>query len=665
MVTGHKKNLIELSWDEIKERIGIFSSIRIQLYAIIIILSILITSSLISTAFSVYDHSNDEIVIDTAHHQQNLAQRVTWMALSRSSNPDLTTLIQEFDQNLFALKEGGLVVGTEGTIVELPAHDNIAVQTQLSTVTKTWGDYRKSLVKINTLSGDDPLRQELSIIVQDQSVMVMDQITELIALLEEHMADDHRDLLSIQLIYLAIALPLIIWGSYVIRRRIVIPLTDLKEAARLLGQGNFSVSVKANGKDEVSQLAQTFEDMRSEIAANNILMETRIAERIHELSVAFEFSQEIVSQQEFNGLLEAIIAKARNLMRTEHVSLCLVKPNGNTIEMFANNLGVLSGNKPQQSIDVVGEIVNKDHTIDAQVNDLACEFLKPDTSNQCLAVPLRVGDRTIGALCVLRDVPLPFEKHEKRAFALLANSAAIAIDNARLIKESELQTRQNAIFAERQRLASELHDNLAQTLNFLNLKITQIQKRIAEFPDIETQSEIKLVQENVETAIDQVRMVVSEMASPTRTDENEFLEQLKTIVEEFDETAGTSVYLEVSGLGESVNHLTQLAQKQLLMIIKEALTNVRRHAVAENVAIRFSFDQDCIRVAIEDDGKGFQPEIDRGNHHIGLHIMHTRAERSGGTVNIESAPNKGTRVIVSLPLENRRQTDAESKNLHR
>jgi len=248
-------------------------------------------------------------------------------------------------------------------------------------------------------------------------------------------------------------------------------------------------------------------------------------------------------------------------------------------------------------------------------------------------------------------VSLNFEENEKRAFTLLANSAAIAIENAHLIKEGELQTKRNAIFDERQRLASELHDNLAQTLNLVNLKITQMQKRIADKPDIENQSEIMFMQENVEAAIDQVRMIVSEMYSPVRVDQKELLEQLKFVIKEFDEITGLAVTLDVTGVGESVSHLTPLAQEQLLMIIKEALTNVRKHADAKNVAIRFNFDQDCIRVVIEDDGKGFQLDEDRDTHHYGLRIMQTRAERSGGSVNIESSPRRGTRVIVSLPLE--------------
>ena len=648
---GRRKSLVKLFWKVLKDHVGIIFTIRGQLYAIILIFSILITSSLVATAVSVQSHSSDEVVVDVAQYQLSLAQRGIWIALERSDDQDLAIIIQEFDQNLLALKEGGLGVGTRGDIVNLSAHESIAIQTQLLTISKSWDDFRESLLKIDSISNNEPIQQELFTNFQNQSVTIIEQLNELITLLEIHMAGDHRDLLSVQLIYLVLALPLIIWGSYVIRFRIVTPLIDLKEVANGLRQGNLSMPIKVNETDEVGELTQSFEVMRSEIAANTNLMESRITERIRELTIAFEFSQEIISELEFDGLLEAIIDKVRNLMRTEYVSLCLIKPGENKIEMFANHLGVILRNKPQQSIDTVEEIVGKNLMNDASVNDLACNFLRADPSSRCLAVPLRVGDRTIGALCVLRDLSWSFEENEKRAFALLANSAAIAIENAHLIKEGELHTKRNAIIAERQRLASELHDNLAQTLNLVNLKIAQIRKGITESPDTDNQSEIKFVQKNVETAIDQVRMIVSEMTSPISVNKKELLEQLKFFVKEFDEITGIAVSLDVSGKGESIDHLTQLRQEQLLMIIKEALTNVRKHADAENVAIHFNSDQDCIYVTIEDDGKGFQLEEDINTYHYGLRIMQTRAERSGGSVSIESTPSIGTRVIVTLSLE--------------
>jgi two-component system nitrate/nitrite sensor histidine kinase NarX len=145
-------------------------------------------------------------------------------------------------------------------------------------------------------------------------------------------------------------------------------------------------------------------------------------------------------------------------------------------------------------------------------------------------------------------------------------------------------------------------------------------------------------------------MIASELATPTRRSEDDLLIQLEAAVQEFEETAGIPV--EVMGAGPFLDRMTSLAQKQLLMIIGEALANIQRHAGADHVVIRFraEAEEDRVYVSIEDDGQGFQPEMVQGNHHLGLHIMRRRAERIGGTLQIDSAVGAGTQVTGSFPM---------------
>ena len=86
------------------------------------------------------------------------------------------------------------------------------------------------------------------------------------------------------------------------------------------------------------------------------------------------------------------------------------------------------------------------------------------------------------------------------------------------------------------------------------------------------------------------------------------------------------------------------------MILTEALTNIHRHADAEKVAVLFEQNQDKVLMTIEDNGRGFHTDLDYGGHHYGLRIMQTRAERSGGSLIVESGPGQGTRIMVSFPF---------------
>lgn len=97
----------------------------------------------------------------------------------------------------------------------------------------------------------------------------------------------------------------------------------------------------------------------------------------------------------------------------------------------------------------------------------------------CLSASLKIGDRTIGALCVMRDKDRPFTDLENHTLRLFANSASVAIANVRLMEDSKQQVEMNATLTERQRLTSELHDEAAQTLGLLNLKVSEFDRLLS------------------------------------------------------------------------------------------------------------------------------------------------------------------------------------------
>jgi two-component system nitrate/nitrite sensor histidine kinase NarX len=96
--------------------------------------------------------------------------------------------------------------------------------------------------------------------------------------------------------------------------------------------------------------------------------------------------------------------------------------------------------------------------------------------------------------------------------------------------------------------------------------------------------------------------------------------------------------------------LPPATQTQILHIIREALTNVQRHAQAQRVRVCVVRKGEMAWFTVEDDGCGFDPDTTIGDHHLGLMIMRTRAERSGGQLLIASAPGAGTKLQLRLPL---------------
>jgi len=219
------------------------------------------------------------------------------------------------------------------------------------------------------------------------------------------------------------------------------------------------------------------------------------------------------------------------------------------------------------------------------------------------------------------------------------------MENARIVdKLGNLAT-----LEERERIAREMHDGLAQTLGFLYAKIQGLQERAAagSFEDIA--SGLKTMEKAVGEAYDEVRQSIYGL----RTMVSRSLGLIPTLTEylhEFSAQTGMQVSLKV--LDEKGTRLTPTAEVQLIRIIQESLTNVRKHARASSAIIRFDYQEGKGRIFIEDNGVGFESAA-RGSApslHFGLQTMKERAKAAGGNFEIQSSPSCGTRIIVTLPV---------------
>lgn len=631
----------------------ILKTVHSKVIALVIIFFLLVLSSFLATYLTVQTHFWDENTIELVHKEIPIVQELTWLALSGGSPAEIDAEILAYDQDLEAvraavrqLEKSGSIQGTQDIHLHIDALE------------QAWRKYQISLRSLTALPLQDPGRAQAEQDLRAETLKVFTQIEQLSHAVELYSSSRHILLVNIQVAFVIIAGAFTLLGYLLIRQRVLRPLSALTNAAQQIEKGDLNTRLDIPGEDEIGQLSRSFDQMRAAVQGYQTGLETSIKERTAEIVTAFEFSQEIVSQLNLDHLIQSVVDRSRTLMRADGASLCLLTPDGGSVELASTTNHKQAVKKLVQPIgdNLPDVVVASNRTISSQVSSFGCSFLQHIPNHQCLSAPLHVGEQVIGAICVVRSKDQPFEEEESRAFSLLANSAAIAILNARYAEQARQLAQRAAALSERERLASELHDNLAQTLNLVNFKIGQIQAMLSDSMSETAQTEIKQVQTNVESAIEEVRLVVSEMASPANAYEEELLPQLERSVEEFEQATG--IVVGVTGVGPSLSRLTALAQKQLLMIISEALTNIQRHAEAENVSLHFCADQDSLHVTIEDDGKGFQPEMIKGNHHLGLRIMRTRAERSGGKVDIVSSPGKGTRVNACFPLGEREQTDA-------
>ncbi len=365
------------------------------------------------------------------------------------------------------------------------------------------------------------------------------------------------------------------------------------------------------------------------------------------LSAAFEFSQEIVGQLALDALLRSVTERARALMQASGAALCLLDEQKTILSLEAQSGQPNGPNRHRQPITLglTPYVVGKGATVVTETLCTNCNYLLSFAPGACVVAPLQVGDEMLGALCVVH--PAVALGDDALGFTLLANAAALAIVNARLAEQGREQARHAAIHTERERMAAELHDNLAQTLGFLNLKIDQVREMQAAGALTTAAEQLNQMQAAVSRAYNQVRQALTGLAEPAAAG-SASAQELAEVVQAFhrDSQLTIDLSLDEAALAE----LPSLARQQVIHILRESLVNSHRHAQAGRVWVQVEQQNQEVILTVGDDGRGFDPaSVDRRSH-LGLGIMQQRAARSGGVLKVGSAPGQGTTVTARFRL---------------
>ena len=268
-----------------------------------------------------------------------------------------------------------------------------------------------------------------------------------------------------------------------------------------------------------------------------------------------------------------------------------------------------------------------------------------------LGVPIIVRGR-VEADILLTRVPgrEPFTQEDEDFLLTIANQTAVAIENARLYE----QVCHVATLEERDRLGREMHDGLAQTLGYLNLRTRAIVDLMNDGQVGEACAMLDDMHQVVKEAYEDVRRVIFDLRSGPDLDLG-FVPALRKYLYEFG--LQTQIATELVIEGEDHFDPPPEVEVQLIRIIQEALTNVRRHAHARHVWVRIEANGMNSHVIVEDDGVGIKEE-DKSRQpkwpHFGLQTMRERAESVGGHLEIEPRSGGGTRVMVTIPTCERR-----------
>jgi len=240
----------------------------------------------------------------------------------------------------------------------------------------------------------------------------------------------------------------------------------------------------------------------------------------------------------------------------------------------------------------------------------------------------------------------------------LSGLAAVAITSAQM-RESG---RQRAVLAERERIAREMHDSLAQVLGVTHLRLRALDSRQEVRASREIAAELAELADICEEAYQDVREAILGLRESSRT-ERGLLDNLRAYLDKYSHQCEIETSLD-SDLDHGLA-LSPRCEVQVIRVIQEALTNVRKHSGANSAIVRITESDSTTTFVVEDDGHGFDMGGSSFGERDGFGVF-TMRERMGllnGSLTIDSEPGRGTRVIASVPERSHpRPAPVEVKN---
>jgi len=346
-------------------------------------------------------------------------------------------------------------------------------------------------------------------------------------------------------------------------------------------------------------------------------------------------SMAIAAETGLDHVLDAVVTYARELLSTDVAVLLLEGLDGRLVLRASDGLPA-GADAPLPYVDADTEAADADAIL---------AFVNPHQSVARLSAPLQRGGSTIGVLAVGCARVRGFDVDEVETLASLASQAVIAIEHDRL----EARLRELAVVDERERIARELHDGIAQVLGYVNTKSQAVDAYLEAGRVEEARVQLTELGSAARAVYVDVRESIIGLRGPIEPGQG-LGAALAAHARRVAEASKFALELEIDPDAETLR-LDPDAEANLYRIVQEALTNVRKHAAARRVRLTAKVDGGLLRVTVADDGRGLPPGASSSDKPgYGLRAMRERAARIGARFQVMGQVGGGTLVRVELPL---------------
>ena len=445
-------------------------------------------------------------------------------------------------------------------------------------------------------------------------------------------------------------------------RSIIQPIETFTGNIREVSPDNLSVRMQVRTEDEIGTLANSFNRMAEDLEKSHIaLQEARdeleekvelrtIGERrrAEQLRAINEVGRRISAILSLDELLPYVVNSLQRTFNYYNVNIFIVDREQELLALKAGAGGYQTTIPAGFSIRINEGIVGA-AAVSGEALNIGDASRDPryifsgelsDTRSE-LAVPIKIGNETLGVLDIQSTKLEAFDEIDVFTAQTLADQLAIAIENARLYQE----TRDIAVLEERNRMAREIHDTLAQGFTGIVLQLEAAEQALDE--------DVTRAQEHLDRARSLARESLNEARRSVwalraqRLEQHTLLSTLRWQLDNFTRDSGVLADFNISG--KEMN-LSSAVEDALLRICQEALTNIRKHANASHIKVKLFYDETKVGLVIEDNGIGFDAEIPNTDR-FGLISMYERVKLLGGSIDISSQKGKGTRIKVTIPVD--------------
>ncbi len=452
-----------------------------------------------------------------------------------------------------------------------------------------------------------------------------------------------------------------------LRRQLLKPLVTLEASVAQVSQGEPGATLPESDTGVLSgmvrdidslseELMELYEDMDSRIARHT----TRLAQKTASLKILYDVAAAINREEHLDALLVRFLRVLKEMVNGIAISARVVQEDGRMRLVGAIGLDDrLRSEEELLPLEICacgaplspGDVLCR-NPVRLCSGEVDHEMFGAEEV-ELVEVPLVHHGDTLGSYRIYVRKPGVSQREDiLELLQTIGSHLGMAIAKQR----SDEEARRLSILEERNALAHELHDSLAQTLASLRFQVRMLEDALDEEGACEVAlRDLQRIRNGMDEAHTELRDLLTSFRTPL--DGRGLSVALEKLVERFSAETGVAAYFQ-SECGQV--KLAPAEEMQMLRIVQEALANIRKHARAHTVRVLLSCRGGVYHLLVEDDGVGFAGEARAGHpgEHIGLSIMEERARRLGGELRIESEPGEGTRVELSYkPLRQARPAD--------